>query len=287
MHKRIFSTMALAATLTAATAAFGGVVIVTESEEGAAGGDASAGKEPELTGRMFVEGDRVRIQGTERDADSEAEGTVIFRPEPPALLVLNDDERSYVEITPADAKRVSSALDAARAQMEAQMAKMPPEQRAMLEKAMAGFGGAPPQAAATKSAPAKAVATGKSDEVSGFSCREYDVVRDGEKIAQACIAAWKDLGVSAADLAGLKKLAAFQRDMMASMKLGDMAGDPGTEVFEVMEQVGGLPVRVRTTEAGEQPTVMRVVAIEKKDLDPKLFEVPEGYAKGAMPGAPE
>jgi len=283
---------ALVATALVARDARAGVVIVTESEapDAVAKGSQAAkpgktGGDTRYSGRLYVEGDRVRMQGTSSERGQDSSGTVIFQPDPEALLVLNGDQKSYFEMTRADAKRIGQTIDMARAQMQAQMEKMTPEQRATIEQALSNFGAgdvakggkkAPPE-------PAKAVATGTSDTISGYACRGYDIVRAGKKIAEACVASWADLGVGPDDVAGLRKLAAFQQQMFADVNLGTDAA-PGIEAFEVMDQIKGFPLRVRTMVEGKRPTVMRVVQVERKDIDPKVFQVPAGYTRRSTPG---
>ena len=212
--------VALVATALVARDARAGVVIVTESEAPAAvakGPQAAkpgkTGGDTKYSGRLYVEGDRVRMQGTSSERGEESSGTVIFQPDPEALLVLNGDQKSYFEMTRADAKRIGQTIDMARAQMQAQMEKMTPEQRASIEQALSNMGAgdvakggkkAPPE-------PAKAIANGASDTISGYACRGYDIVRGAKKIAEACIASWADLGLGPDDVAGLRKLAALPR----------------------------------------------------------------------------
>jgi hypothetical protein len=273
-----------AALVTAAPPALAGVVIVTESEEAkeAAGQGKPARGATKIDGRLFVQGDDVRMEGSHSDREGTAKGALLFRAASDTLVVLDDNERSYFEMTRADAKRLASTIDTARSQMQAQLDKLPPEQRAMLEQAMGGLGGAPADTA-SKPEPLRAVPTGRSDEVAGRACREFDLLQGKKSVGRACVATWDALGLAPGDLAGLRKLAAFQRELAEQARLPGVEAAPGSEVFELMDAVGGFPVRVRTTHEGE-PVVMRVVDIERRQLDPKTFQVPAGYARGKMPG---
>jgi hypothetical protein len=210
---------------------------------------------------------------------------VLFRSKPESLVFLNASDKSYMEMTRADAKRIGAAIEGARNQMQAQLQKMTPEQRAIFEQAMAGVGGgALAKAGKPKKAPepAKVIATGTSDKVGDYSCKGYEVVRGGKKIAEACVAPWSDLGFAQADVEGLRKLAAYQQQLFAEVNFEGLDSAPGAEAFEVMEQLGGFPVRVKTLVEGKPPLSMRVVKVERKDLDPKLFEIPAGYSKRDM-----
>lgn len=283
-----FLWVAIVAATAFAREASAGVVVFTASEAPKAAapqaGKPSAGK-PQYEGQFFVEGDRVRLQGTSTEVDGSSEGTVLFRSKPESLVFLNAGDKSYMEMTRADAKRIGAAIESARNQMQAQLQKMTPEQRAIFEQAMAGVGGgALAKAGKPKKAPepAKVVATGSSDKVGDFACKGYDVLRGGKKIAEACVTPWADLGFAQADVEGLRKLAAYQQQLFAEVNFEGLDSAPGAEAFEVMEQLGGFPVRVKTLVEGKPPLSMRVVKVERKDIDPKLFEIPPGYSKRDM-----
>lgn len=266
-----------------ASAADAAVVVLTESETTApsAQGAAKPAK-PQYRGTMYLDGERVRIEGTSATKDGEMEGTVLFRAQPESFVFLNAENRSYTEMTREDAKRIGGAIDSARKQMQAQLAKMSPEQRKVVEQAMAGMGGdvllkaAPPKQSVE---PAKAVANGTTDKVADRACKGFDVTRGGKKIAEACVASWGDLGVSAKDVEGLRKMTAFQQQMLAEVNFDGLQAAPGAEAFEVIDQIQGFPLRVKTGLDGKRPMAMRVVKIERKDVDPKLFTVPQGWTK--------
>jgi hypothetical protein len=278
--------VAIVAAMAFAGESSAGVVVYTESESPKAGGAPQDKKgKPRYEGQFFVEGDRVRLQGTSAAVEGSSEGTVLFRAKPEALVFLDAGEKTYMEMTRAAAKRIGASIENARNQMHAQLQKMTPEQRAIVEQAMAGAGGgilAQPAKPKKALPPTKAVATGSSDKVGDFACRGYDVVRGSKKIAEACVASWADLGFAQADVEGLRKLAEFQQQLFAEVNFEGLDSAPGSEAFEVMDQLQGFPVRVRTLADGKPPVAMRVVKVERKDIDPKLFEVPAGYTKREM-----
>lgn len=272
--------------LTAAAGTAGGaVVVVTESETPAPAPGAAkpaAAAKPQYRGTMYVDGDRVRIEGTNATKDGDMEAIVLFRPQPESFVYLDAGEKSYTEMTRDDVKRVGAAIDTARKQMQAQLAKMPPEQRKVIEQAMAGMGTEAllkPQAPKTPLEPAKAVANGSTDKVADRACKGYDVTRGGKKIAEACVAPWSDLGMSAKDVDGLRKMTTFQQQMLSEVNFEGLQAAPGAEAFEVIDQINGFPLRIKTGMNGKRPMSMKVVKIERKDVDPKLFQVPQGWTK--------
>lgn len=274
--------------------ALAGVTIHMEVErsggEGAAAvakADGSGGDPAGLLGRLYVEGERVRMDGRSADASQGNASSAFYRPSPPALIVLDERERSYVVLDRAQARSVSNALAGVRAQVQQALEGMSPEDRARAEQAMAKMGNAvagldPAKAAQGPDERIQAVATGKEDEVNGFRCREFEISRGATKVGTACVASWSSLGLDARDLAGLRTFAAFQREMVGEMGLGG-ATAAGTEAYEVMDQMGGFPVRTQLADAeSSAPLATRVVKVERGPIDPALFEIPEGYTKRSM-----
>ena len=61
---------------------------------------------------------------------------MIFRDD--LFLMINHDDKTYTVIDEATLEQIGSRMSAAMTKMEAQLAQMPPEQRAMMEKMMQG-----------------------------------------------------------------------------------------------------------------------------------------------------
>jgi Domain of unknown function (DUF4412) len=116
--------------------------------------------------------------------------------------------------------------------------------------------------------------TERTDKVGGIACHEVEVLRDGEKLREVCVADWKAAGLTKADLAALHDLNTFEDETVGTM--GGRAQDDSLELFELLD---GLPIRVRTFRGGQPRTELRIVKIEHKKVDATLFEVPEGYKK--------
>ena len=80
-------------------------------------------------------------------------------------------------------------------------------------------------------------------------------------------------------------MTAFQQQMLAEVNFEGLQAAPGAEAFEVIDQIQGFPLRVKTGLGGKRPMAMRVVKIERKDVDPKLFTVPQGWTKKDLSAA--
>ena len=231
-----------------------------------------AGGEGSRPGRILLDGDRMRV---ETDAGATRGGkpfVIIFLADQGKEILLDDADRSYVEIDRAAMSQVKSQIDAALVQAKAEMEKMPPAQRAEMEKLLA------PNAPAGKNAPpaVEVKPTGRSDKVSGFACRVVDVVQGTRKTAEACVADWSTVGLVPADVAALRKATELSADLLSGV-----AGPAAqrNDSFGLLGKLDGLPVRVRSSGEGGREVETRVVKIEKRDIDAKLFEPPPGYTR--------
>src|SRR5262245_45963489 len=68
------------------------------------------------------------------------EQAVIFDGGKQVMWMINDAKKSYYEMTKADVDRLGAQMNDAMAQMQAQMANLPPAQRAQIEAMMRGRG---------------------------------------------------------------------------------------------------------------------------------------------------
>lgn len=176
-------------------------------------------------------------------------------------------------------------VDEARSKMQEALAQMPPERRAMVEQTLEAQGGGPlglggaGGAADAPREPITAKPNGASDTVSGFACRGFDVRRGADKVAEVCVAAWGDAGLAKGDLDALRKLAVFQRDVLADFGLRGLGGETRNDPFAALDQLDGLPVRIRAVRDGAVVSETRVVKVERRSLEPTLFEPPAGYVR--------
>ena len=197
--------------------------------------------------------------------------SVIFDSAEGVLRTLDDDSKSYTEVTKADIDRLSAQMATAMAQMQQQMQNLPPEQRARVEGMMAGRGaivGALPEY--------KKVGT---DRVGQWTCDKYEGSRNAERVSEVCTVEPSALGFTTADFAVIKQMADFFSKMMP----------PGMEGLFRMDSVGpngfsGIPVRVVTYRSGAIQTTSEVTGVTRQNFDNSIFAVPAGYQKREMPG---
>ena len=186
------------------------------------------------------------------------------------LFLVDHAKKTVVVITEQDSKDTEARQAAFRAQMQAQLEKMPPEQRKRVEATMLTQGVAPEGKQPVTSWEKKKA---PSRKVSGFSCEDYLIKRDGKLIGEACYAAWKVVGITADD---------FKETMVKSMP-SSAGPSPMGQAFETEAAAPGFPVwRSRVDEQGAVLTESTVKSIAKTAMPAQTFEVPKGYAEKTM-----
>ncbi len=267
---------ALAAWTLVPAAAGAGVELATEISSAGA----PAGKQPQQTrpGRMLLDGARVRmeIDGT---TAGEPKHVMIYRGDHDLVWSLDDKHRTYTEVDRARMQEMREQSETMRAKMRTELAKLPPAEQARMQAALA----ASDPTTTTRDAPT-VKDTGRVDTVGGLQCREVEVSRGGVKQSEICVVDWKTAGVTKADLTAVRQLGTFQQETFGAAGRRD-----SDDMLALFDGLDGLPVRVRSFRGGQMRSEFRVVKVEHKPLDAKLFEPPDGYQKRifsiSMPGA--
>lgn len=230
---------------------------------------------------LMIRGNMVRME--EREADGSTIYS-LFDSETRTLTMIMDDERGYAELTEAalkaQADQVRTMQEEFLQQMRQQMEHMPPEQRGMMEQQMRQMGIDPAMLSGEDTPVADSSAlqtrrTGKTGAVSGIRCVEVEVLLDGERTNELCVAEPEQVGLDSGDFATLKQLFEFMQrlsDIALSMG-GPFAAEMGAEMLPVVD---GVPVRVRNLADG---SVITLQSIATETLAQDLFRVPEGYQR--------
>jgi hypothetical protein len=194
------------------------------------------------------------------------------------LYMIDDKDKSYIVMDKATMEQVAKKLNAQMEQLKAQMAKLPPEQRAQMEQMLggAGLGGTPRTVEVSD--------TGKSDKVDGRSCKIWDVTRDGVLDEQICVAPYSSLPGKENFSTVFGNFAKVFEEMAKSVPMlsGMMANE-----FSAQVKTNGYPVRQRAYENGKLINEETVVKVWREEAVPaSMFEVPAGYQRKQMPVGP-
>jgi hypothetical protein len=252
-----------------------GVELTTEISNPSAPVD----KQPKATrsGRMLLDGERVRME-LDGAAAGEPKHVMIYRGDRDLVWSLDDKHRTYTEVDRARMQEMRGQSESARAKMRAELAKLPPAEQARMQAALAAS-----DPASTQRAAPTVKETGRVDTIGGLKCHDVEVSRGGVKESEICVVDWKTAGVTKADLAPVRQLGTFQQETFGGPTRRD-----SDDMLALFDGLDGLPVRVRSFRGGQVRSEFRVVKVEHKALDAKLFEPPDGYQKRvfsiSMPG---
>ncbi|MBT8092409.1 MAG: DUF4412 domain-containing protein [Gammaproteobacteria bacterium] len=224
------------------------------------------------TGRSIIYAQSNMIRIDEVGA-GQGDGSMIFLGD--KLLYLDHREKSYFVMDEAMLDDVSAQMNEAMAEMERQLASMPPEQRAMVEQMMKGQ----MQGMMTKPdapIPAPSVESLGSGKWQSHDCEKYAVFEGGEKTQEVCAT---DLaGIDGADeiMQAFRSMAAYITELAESMP---MMADEGLNPGELMDKINGFPVHAIDFENGKVVGQSSLDSVTEKDLDPQLFAAPDGYLR--------
>lgn len=180
------------------------------------------------------------------------------------LQILDHREKSILRIDRATARQVLGARDGIRGQVEG----LPDAQRATVER---WIGGGPPARVELRS-------QGKNATVSGVACRLLDALRNGVRLAEICEGPRSALGVTPEALAPARELAAFVAEV------GDLLprslGGEVLDALVLVQQVKGVPLRVRAYPQDAVASESRIVRAVAKRIAPERFQPPADYQPG-------
>lgn len=212
------------------------------------------GNQPPQT--IYADGKHLRME-----SPGEKESVAILDAEGGKLVVVDDKDKSYTEITEADMKHMAEQLGAARAQIEQQMDKLSPEQRKQAEKSL---GAMAQDLKGLKKWEWKFQSLGQKKTVNGMPCEMYKVTLDGKPHEQDCILPWSSPLLKKTDFSGLESF---------GKSLNQAFGGQGIPLFN---EFPGLPIS-RLPSDGDEPE--QVKSVRQGSPPPGAFAVPPGYTK--------
>lgn len=201
------------------------------------------------------------------------QGVMIFKDE--VIYNVTAKDKSYTAIDRAAMKRMADKINPALKQMQEQLAKMPPEQRAQMEKMM---GNSMPGMGA--SAPREVRKTGRAGKAAGHSCTYVEVLAGGVLEEEYCVVAPGALKGSQELIEASKKIGAMMQEMLSSLNapwLQEMADRQPN-----FDKLGGIPVMSRHFSNGKPAHESTLQSLRSESLPAALFEIPAGYTRKEM-----
>lgn len=256
MRALVLAGLAIAAAVATAPVAAG---VVVENEVTVADGKSSG------TGRstFFAQGEMARMDP--HDARGKGDMSVIFRDQ--TMWFVDHDKKVSQKIDKKGVEEIGEQLDAVMKQFE----QMPPEQREMMEKMMQGKmpGMAEP--------PPRRVEVGGLEQVGDYSCTLHTLYVDGKKTTEVCSAEESVAADVHEAMGAFRALSEFTEDLQKILQRGPVASLLASP-YAAVDEMGGFPIRARQyDDDGVMIYESTLKSITRKELEPAVFTVPEGY----------
>ncbi len=225
------------------------------------------------TGQMLMTADRLLVRVGEVTVSDITE-SFIYRADLETLWKLDHEARYYIEINRNTLVELTRHMRAARRRMEAALEHMDDEQREALEGMMRDR--APD---IDRERTRRVRRTDEWKTINGHRCVRYEVIADDTVLRELWVTPWDELGMEADEFRVLKKMADFQKEMARAVEEGPLAQRVEEEIFTDFEAVDGFPILVRYYENDEAVRDVTFLSIEREEMDPARFTVPEGYVR--------
>lgn len=224
----------------------------------------------EMIATTYAQGGNMRVE------TGNSSGTVvIFKDD--VLYTIDTQQKSYMMLDRPTIQRAVEQLGPALKQMQEMLAKMPPEQRAQLEKRM-GTSLNPNGKAAVETVRK----TSRSDKIAGYACNYNEVLRDDVVVTEACVTSVAALKGSQELVDASAKVAAFMKQVTEGIDLPWVRQMTERQV-DNYSQLGGIPVKARRFNAGKAVFESSLQSFKSEAVPATMFEVPTGYTRKELP----
>jgi len=222
--------------------------------------------------KLFAQSGKIRMEDI-GDSSGQQMSMIFLGQE---FIVIDHGNHTYIVMDEAMVAEMGSQMSAAMQQMQAELARMPPEQRAMVEQMMqgqmAGVMGSGEQA------PPPRVENVGTGEWQSEPCTQYAVYEGGEKTQEICAAPLAEIDGADEAMRAFESMAKFINSLSESMP-EPMASSMAENPMGLIDRIDGFPVRTVDFEGGEASNETTLESVVDKPLDASLFAIQEGYTR--------
>ncbi|MER3445323.1 MAG: hypothetical protein C4291_00140 [Candidatus Dadabacteria bacterium] len=249
-----------------AIGAFGGIII---EQVGYEKGSSQKNKET-----LYVSKNKVKSFSEDRHE------MTIFDLNTGEMILTNNEKKTYVIAKPEELfQSAQDAMAKAKAQMEEQMSKLPPEQRAKIEEMMKSHG--MKQSGGSKPENLTLKATGTTEDIAGYKSQKFEIYKNGKLDREI----WTSKDVISSSELDPKKMADYMKEMQqmaAKLNPGKENTNPDlSEETRVFNQIfeTGFPMKSVDHFSDSNAYIEEVVSVTKADISDKEFQPPAGFKK--------
>lgn len=226
-----------------------------------------------LSERIYAQGGKLRIDHL--DGKGGVQTTVLFQNN--EMIVVSHPDKKFHRINEATLTELSAQMkkaSEAMKQLEQQMANMPPEQRAMMEKmlkgkmpAMAGMGSEP--------LAIRVEATGPGSWES-YSCKNYAVYLGDQKTQELCAVPPSEVEGADEFIEAARNMAEFFGKFKEALQMPAFASLTKSPA-EIVGRVEGFPVHTKEFDNGVLQGERFLSSAKEESLSDSTFSPPQGY----------
>lgn len=226
--------------------------------------------------QMMVEGSLIKMEMA-----GQRNGAMIYNGETRELIIIDHQRKSYMSLNEAEIAKLAAQMNAVMAEMEEQLASMPPAQRQMMENMMKSK---MPQIAEKMEISVER--TGEMETVAGHKAERVEMrIGTGDR-RELWVTDWSNLKGGEEVAAAMKGMASLFEDFVSSMSQGPMAGmfeGGGNNWLGKLDEMGGYPIRIREYDAsGKLAAQTTLQSVEEMTIGAAAFRAPKGYKKQKM-----
>ena len=242
-----------------------GVLIVSDYESAHAPQGVS-------TSKAYVDRDRMRVEMSGKEADQ----VFIFRQDKERFWLIDNQNKTYMEMTQQDLRKMKEKLDGAMAMIQEKLQSLPPEQRKTVEQLMKGkMPAATPEALKIVY---KKVATG--EKINQWICDKYEGHATEKDTEEIWTTDWQQVGITEADLKVIRGMGEFFAEFAKNLPF---LSKIGSKEWEQEHGYSGFPIRTIYSSGTQVRYKVEVKEIRRQDFAASLFELPSGLQKKATP----
>ena len=215
----------------------------------------------------YTDGTRSRMDQSGADGSF----SIIFLDD--EFLYLDHAQKNYMVMDEAMLEGISQQINQAMKQMEAELANLPPEQRAMVEEMMKGQMGS---MGMNMEIPVLEVREIGSGSYQSYDCTLVEMLEDGTKIQEICSVDFSEVDGSGELRDSFMRMGSLLNKLYDSIPF---SGQGIRNPMEMLDELKGFPVRAVEFENG---TAVRETVLESSkemDIDADTFELPSGYSR--------
>jgi hypothetical protein len=219
-----------------------------------------------MTEKTYVDKDRMRMDMKGKEMDM----TLIFRKDKEVYWEIDNNEMTYRKWTKEDFQRIKAQIEQIEQEIESLKAEME-ESEDLSPEIMEEM-----EEMTVKSPEINYKKKRSGVKVNQWVCDYYEGISDGEKVEKVWTTDWEELGFTPEDI---KVIGVFDKFYEGAFKETHPFFKFSSQEWEKEIGYSGFPVRSVHYSEGTMDSKTELKEVKRQDLDPSLFELPEGVKR--------